>query len=235
MFPIFEGDTRHVDRFVRELTRLGLPFAAHFDHCSDEFERQFRSHPLFVAAHSDRDPESHFDESFRQSALDILIKEGFEWAVQMDVDETLERDAPAMLRAITEEADTDVACFPCLDLWGDARHYRVDGPFAGNQREKVFRLTGNSLVYPHPTAHAPNVKPLLATKTRATVVRREVRILHWGIMDMQHAQEHRERWDAIYTCKVGRNPYGGYEYYFDPATVVKMREVPEECLVEDYL
>ena len=48
LFPVCDGDERHFDRFLGELTRLGFPFAVHFDHCSPATKERFKSHPLFL-------------------------------------------------------------------------------------------------------------------------------------------------------------------------------------------
>ena len=99
-----------------------------------------------------------------------------------------------------------------------------------SQREKVFRISGNVIKYPHPSSHAPNVTPYGKSKTDAVVVRcHHVRILHWGIMDMEDARVHKERWDTIYTRKLGSNPFGSYEVYFDSNQPAKVAPVPEDC------
>lgn len=233
IFPVCDGDEKHFGRFYAELTRLNFPFVAHFDHCCSNTKFRFTGHPLCVGSSSDDDPKSYFDESFRQRALDVLVKlDRFTHMTHMDVDETLERDAPEKIMEVAQSG-VDVGIFRCLDLWtvpsGKVSH-RVDGVFAGSQREKVFKLLGNSLKYPHPSSHAPNVIPHGKTKADATVVKTGICILHWGIMDMEDARVHKERWDTIYTRKLGGNPFGSYEYYFDPKVEVKVAEVPEELL-----
>lgn len=238
LFPVCDGplgDGKHFPRFRRELTRLGLPFAVYFDHVSRPTYDLFKSHPLFLGSYDDEDPGSHFTEASRQHALDILVRAGFDRSLQMDVDETLERDAPRRLREEVPAVDADVIVFPCWDLWGSHRTMRVDGPQSHGSREKVHRLRGNHLKYPSATSHAPNVTPHGKTCRDARVFRMDLKILHWGIMDLADAQFHRERWDRVYTRAVGRNPYGSYEYYFDPATEVRLADVPEDLVPEHCL
>ena len=74
------------------MTRIGWPFAVNFDHCCTDTESLFLGHPLCVGGYLDHNPDSYFDESYRQRCLDILQKLGFQWMFQMDVDETLEKD-----------------------------------------------------------------------------------------------------------------------------------------------
>lgn len=237
IFPVCDGlrgDERHFGRFYAELTRLGFPFVAHFDHCCANTKFRFTSHPLCCGWSSDDDPKSFFDESFRQRALDVLLAtKQFTHMIHMDVDETMEKDAPELIMEIARSG-VDVAKFRCLDLWGredDERlRYRVDGVFQGSRREKVFKLVGNRLQYPHPTAHAPNVYVGGKDRSLAKVMETDVKILHWGIMNLEEAKFHQQRWDEIYTRKVGNNPYGGYQYYFDAERdgLTRLAEVPEE-------
>ena len=217
LFPVCDGDERHFDRFLAELTRLGFPFAVHFDHCSAETKRRFKEHPLFLEGHEDDDPNSFFGEDSRQSALDILVKHGFAWMLSFDVDETLEKNAPEKIRKLLD-ADAggyDVIEFPLLDLWGDARHYRVDGPFQQSHREKMFRLGIGRWRYTHATIHAPMCTPL-HKEHEVRVIQPDIFVMHWGIMNMEDVRFHTERWNRVYEKKIGKNPYGFYPYMNDP-------------------
>lgn len=217
IFPVCDGDERHFDRFIAELARLGFPFAVHFDHCSDETKRCFKEHPLFLGGYEDDDPESFFGEDSRQSALDILVKHGFKWMLSFDVDETLEKNAPEKIRKILEtDADgADVVEFPLLDLWGDDRHYRIDGPFRSSHREKMFRLGIGNWRYGAATVHAPKCYPR-DKDHEVRVTKPDVFVLHWGIMNMEDVRFHTERWNRVYIKKTGSNPYGFYPYMNDP-------------------
>lgn len=119
------------------------------------------------------------------------------------------------------EDEADVVDCLVLDLWGDDKHYRVDGTFAGSHREKFFNLKCGTLAYYHPTIHAPKVKP---TGREAIVVRFPMYVLHWGIMNMDDVKFHTDRWNRIYTKKVGANPYGFYPYLNDPNTVPILKD-----------
>ena len=217
LFPVCDGDAKHFDRFTGDLTRLGYPFAVHFDHCSDETKRRLKEHPLFLEGHEDDDPNSFFGEDSRQSALDILAKHRFAWMLSFDVDETLEKNAPEKIRKILEEdaGGADVVEFPLLDLWGDERHYRVDGPFRSSHREKMFRLSIGRWNYTHATIHAPKCTPR-DKDHEVRVIKPDIFVLHWGIMNMDDVRFHTERWNRVYTKKVGNNPYGFYPYMNDP-------------------
>lgn len=220
-----DEDKQHFARFLAEMTRLSLPFAVNLDHCCEETEELFLGHDLCIGGYRDHDPESFFEESHRQRALEILLRGGFQWMLQMDVDETLEKEALRKLREATHFG-ADIVGARVLDLWGDntdlsALTYRVDGPFNGSRREKLFSLTSDpNIHYYHPTIHAPKVCPVV----RSVVVNMsDLRVLHWGIMNREDAEFHCKRWDAIYTRYVGGNPYGLYPYLRDNSVVPTLR------------
>ena len=239
LFSVFDGDVKHFNRFTAELTRLDLPFAVNFDHCCQKTIDTFRKLPNYLHGYVNNNPESFFDESHRQHALDILLKDKFDWAVSLDVDETLELRAPTIIRQLAEARFTDlltpergnqladVIGFQVLDLWGDDRHYRTDGPFHKSHREKMFHIGIGHWEYYHPTIHAPK---LTEVGGRAALYVRQYpcRVLHWGIMDESDIKEHTERWDAIYTRKVGNNPYGFYPYINNVENVPVVVKVPED-------
>ena len=220
------GDEKHFTRFMAELTRLGLPYAVHFDHCDSITKKFFKRSPLYIGGYEEDNPKVLFGEDSRQNALDVLLSHSFDWALSLDVDETLEKNAPAKILEATQ-LGADVVDFVVLDLWLDKRHYRVDGSFAGSHREKMFNLVSDPrLKYTHPTVHAPKVAP----KGREAVVHHKFpcRVLHWGIMNIDDVRFHTERWNRVYRAKVGKNPYGFYDYINDPATVPVLKEVPDD-------
>lgn len=224
LFSVCDSDERHFQRFRDELERLGFPFAVNFDHCSEKTKDFFKSSHFFLEGYENDDPESHFNEMHRQPALTILQKAEFDWALSMDVDETLEKFAPQKIEEIMR-MDVDLVDCQLLDLWGDERHYRVDGTFARSHREKFFNLnsgrTGEQLRYYHPTSHAP--KFFLEREVRV-VKFHPLYVIHWGIMDQADVQFHTKRWDDIYTKAVGGQPYQFYDYINDPATVPILNE-----------
>lgn len=232
LFPICDADKRHMSRFRAELTRLALPFAVHFDHCCNETKQLFKSHPLFVGCHEDDDPKSFFDESSRNSALAILKATGFETFIHMDVDETLELEAPDKLAEAVDEMRAgrcDLVGMHVLNLWGDRNHHRCDPNGPGN-REKMFNLKIDpTMVYYHPTIHAPKVKP---HGREAVVWMSPCLVLHWGIMSFEDAEDHQKRWAEIYTRKVGGDPYLTYQYLMDRSINPLLKPVPAGVLVE---
>jgi hypothetical protein len=228
LFSVFEGDKKHFNRFIQELKRLNLPFTVNFDHCSDATKFRFKSLPNYLDGYEDDDPNSFFDESFRQRPLELLQKHKFDWAFQLDVDETLERDAINKIYDATTIGADIIDC-PVIDLWGSKDKYRIDGGFGCSHREKMFNIH-NTCIYTHPTVHAPKV----TRKGEIIVKRYDLNVIHWGIMDMDDVKEHTERWNTIYIRKVGGNPYasGFYSYINDPATVPFLVSIPKDLIPE---
>lgn len=237
IFSVCDGDQKHFGRFYAELNRLAFPFFVNFDHCCAETRQLFQSSPHFVRAYVNDRQDDLFDESHRHYAL-TLAKDAraFDWVLQMDVDETLEKDAPAKIQEILRSGADIVDC-RVLDLWGkeDDRpmHYRVDGSFRSSHREKFFNLrTAAKLYYYHPTSHAPRHIP---HDGREPIILRgyPLHVLHWGIMDAKDILFHTARWTEIYTRAVGGVPYKFYEYINDPDTVIELEKVPEGILLSE--
>lgn len=214
--PVCDADEKHFARFYAELTRLGYPFAIYFDRCSAATKQYWLDHPLRCGFDAGT---GSFDESYREYALRVLKRQGFEASLQMDVDETLEKLAPQKLEALCKRDDWDVVLARCLDLWDDDKHYRVDGPFGSATREKLHRLNRWDTRYTHPISHAPYFfqDGVRVDDKLVRVVKPGLHVLHWGIMNMEDAVIHRDRWHAIFMEKCHNIAYGSYNYYFDPA------------------
>lgn len=234
IFSVCDSDRMHFDRFYMELQRLQIPYAVNYDHCDTITKRLFSYGDLFLGAYHNDNPKDFFDETHRQRALDIVNKHGFDWVLQMDVDETLEPDALVRIYqalGYAEKNGYDVLDCPLLDLWEDNKHYRVDGPFARSHREKMFFLKSRAgkFEYYHPTSHAPKI--LKSTYECKLIRTTMLYVIHHGIMNKADVEFHTKRWDEIYTRKVGGNPYGFYPYINDPNTVPILKSV-EEALVK---
>lgn len=236
-FSVCDSDEKHFGRFKAELARLGIPYAVNFDHCSKNTKRTFKESDLFINGYEDDAAASHFHEAHRQRALEIVQKRGgFDWVLQMDVDETLELNAPEKIKQVMALGADVVDCV-LLDLWGDGLHYRKDGPFGSSHREKFFNLrTAQKLYYYHPTSHAP--KHIPHDGRDAVVVKGyPLYFFHWGIMNINDANFHIKRWNAIYTKAVGNNPYQGfYDYIGDPVkNPPTILDVDPSLVVKEYL
>ncbi len=222
LFSTFDGDYIHFNRFLQELKRLNLPFAVNFDHCCNATKFRFQLLPNYVGGYEDDDPGSFYGEKCKQRPLDILVKQGFDWAIQLDVDETLETNSIAKIQEAIKE-DVDVITFRFVNLWGDKTKFRTDGVHCNSKREKLYNLRNTTCLYAAPTTNAPKVTP---NNRKAIVVHKEIFVIHWGMMNLVDAKEHEKSWDVVYG-RTGGNPYGGWRYTSDPNTKITLEDIPE--------
>lgn len=213
---VCEEDAFWLPQYLREAARLGVPFAIHFDRCGRAVKDLAVSHRLCVGATCQDDPAVEFDETAKQAVFDLTTRVGASWALAWDVDETFALDAPARL-AEALALDADLIDVRWLNFWGDARHVRVDGPFGGGHRAKLYRLGGNRWRFLQRTV---NGAYLVDGTGRPRLGCREARYhelvcLHHGMMTRGLREQHKARWDRIYGRAAGRNPYGFWNYALD--------------------
>lgn len=211
---VCEEDRGWIDQYLAELERLALPFAVHLDRCSRETSKRLRQHRLCFGATQHHGKEE-FNERHKQGVFDLVVGGGFDWAIAVDVDETFEKDAPAMLATLA--CDTaDYLQTMWLNLWGDREHIRIDGPFEFPLRVKLYRLnSGIRWFFDHPITNGLKQRPGCREPVKGIF---PLRCLHWGMMTLELRRQHKERWDRIYTAAVGGNPYKFWDYALDEAT-----------------
>jgi hypothetical protein len=208
---VCEADRGHVPRYLREMERLALPFAAHTDRCSPKTRILLANHPLFVGGTRQDDPAVEFDETHKQAVFDLVAGLGYRWALALDVDEVFERDAAPKIAAIAA-GDDHLVTTRWLNLWLDEKHVRTDGPFRGGKRVKFYRLDKHRWRFLKPTvngAYAVNGRG--ERLAEVPHVNSDLVCLHYGLMTPELCLEHRERWDRIYG-KCGGNPYGTWRH-----------------------
>lgn len=225
LFSVFDGDEKHFDRFLGELHRLGRPFVVNFDHCSRATKKFFMESPLYLGGYEDDDPGVMYSEGLRDRSLRILLREGFRWMLQLDVDETLDKYAlPKLEKAVTMDADVIGARW--ISLWEREDQQRTDGGIANAKREKLFNLKANpKILYNSAVINSPRLR---CEGRDPVVVMSDIFVLHWGMMSFEDADEHKRRWDTIYTKAVGGNPYGAWNYMCDRTVKVTVDQLPEE-------
>jgi glycosyltransferase involved in cell wall biosynthesis len=99
------------------------------------------SHPK-VARLLRNPPGKPWDERSNQVALVKAAREFGDWALAIDADERLELRFAGAAAGLIEQAmadGIDCLCFSLRELWGDRRHYRVDGDWGRKTRYRLFR------------------------------------------------------------------------------------------------
>jgi glycosyltransferase involved in cell wall biosynthesis len=87
-------------------------------------------------------PGKPWDERSNQVALVKAAREHGDWALAVDADERIEAGFAARAAMIVAEAERDgidCLCFSLRELWGDRRHYRIDGEWGRKTRYRLFR------------------------------------------------------------------------------------------------
>jgi len=209
---VCDEDAHHVDRYLWEIQRLEVMFCVHFDRCSERTkQRFFWSRNLFGFTEQD-DRSIEFTEQHKQSVFDLAATSGRPWAMALDIDETLERDAVSKLLDLPTHADLfDVQW---LNLWGDKYSIRSDGAWLQGHRANIYNVSGGrKWRFDHPITNGAKLDthgrdPLI-------LVRYPLVVLHWGAIRPEWRQLRKARWDRVYGAAVGNNPYGHWRAELD--------------------
>lgn len=213
---ICEEDAVWIDQYLAEIERLDLEFAINLDRCSQETKVRLIAHPRCIGFTIQDDPAIEFTERHKQGVMDILQKDGFDWALAWDVDETWERDFDEKVKVL-ETIDADYIDLPWKNLWGDVGTIRTDGTFAGGHRVKFYRLTKPwNWHFEHPITNGAKHRSL----DEPVEGKIDLVCLHHGMMTQELREFHKARWDRIYTAAVGNNPYGFWNYALDPGVTI---------------
>ena len=216
---ICEEDARYIDQYLREIDRMDVDFTMHFDKCSDGTKEKIKSHPRCIGFTENNNQEHHFDERDKQGVLDILVAKKYVWAVNWDMDETWEREAPSKLRKILEEnTDAYVLDYTWVCLWDEPKFYRNDGPLAQGHRTRIYNLSKEGVTW---VFYAATINGAATFDGKHMKVRKEVGItkvdlicVHWGYLTREERVKHKERWDFLYGRHTGdgKNPYGFWDW-----------------------
>ena len=150
------------------------------------------------------------------------------WFLCLDADHRLEQPFAARVPDLLRQADADsihVFCFWLRELWGDRRHYRIDGDWKKRERYKMFRnIPSHRRFDPRPLHR--NWMPLELTSTLATCSRHtwanlyHLRMIAQSDRIARHARYKTMDPTALYEPK-------GYEYLVDEAGLER-EEIPPE-------
>jgi glycosyltransferase involved in cell wall biosynthesis len=112
------------------------------DGSTDATAEILQAHPKVIELLSNP-PGRPWDERSNQMALiQAGRRHGAGWFLCIDADHRLELPFAAQVPILLRQADADnihVYSFQLRELWGDRRHYRVDGIWRDRERHKMFR------------------------------------------------------------------------------------------------
>ncbi|MEZ5831264.1 MAG: glycosyltransferase family 2 protein [Dongiaceae bacterium] len=112
------------------------------DGSTDATAEMLRAHPKVIEL-IQNPPGKPWDERSNQMALiQAGRRHGAGWFLCLDADHRLEAPFAARVGDLLCQADAHnihVYTFHLCELWGDRRHYRVDGMWKDRERHKMFR------------------------------------------------------------------------------------------------
>lgn len=120
-----------------------------------------------------------------------------DWIYAPDTDELLEAGGAEKIRDVVfgaEGVKIEALRFPFLYLWGDRRHYRVDGIYRDITAVRLFKYFPD-LTPPDREVHSMAVPMELLE--RGKFCRSEIRLLHFGYMAAQDRAE-KYRWNCYH-------------------------------------
>lgn len=218
---VCEEDKHWIPQYLKELERLEIAFAIHFDRCSDELKKLMREHPLCVASTEQNKLDHVFSEKDKQGVLNGLVDLDYDWAINVDIDETWEKDAPTKIQAL-EGMTADVVDYKWVCLWNKPDQIRTDGPLSSGHRTRIYNLRSEmrwifySDVINGAAAFDRHGQTRLRNETRQGKI--DLVCIHWGMMTQEDRLFHKERWDRIYGHYSDRgNPYGFWDWALDEA------------------
>ena len=98
------------------------------DASTDETPELCRAHPKVIRFRRLQSSLFAQNEAALRSLLwEMTVELKPAWILALDADEFLEEKAKTELPALTAQQEYEVVTFPVYHLWGDLRHYRVDG------------------------------------------------------------------------------------------------------------
>jgi hypothetical protein len=159
-----------------------------------------------------------FSERSKEYPYRYFKENGYDWAIQMDVDETWQEGAKELIeQALEENPDGFVADCPMVTVFkGDVLQQRVDEYFTTgteSSRWRIYNLkyewhwnnhiTCGAYVYINGVSN--NTFKAFPCKAHS---------VHWGYWTHELMGKHKEKWDKVYTRVHGFNPYSDTAYKY---------------------
>lgn len=192
-------------QFIKEAKRLGYPVAWFADNLSPESLKKISEYSVFV-----HDSREQFSECSKMIPYKALKQLRFDWAIQVDIDETFAADFKEKLeKTISENPEAHAIRCPMVTVYEDSQ--RIDGVFGpqGNEggRDRAYNLMYNWAWIDPITCCAKLQKgePVIPLSEATTV--------HWGYATKELRQEHAKKWKEILQKVWGKNPYQKWEQF----------------------
>ena len=196
---ICEADTYLLAPLFNELQRMDFDVAWLANNVSQETLDKLKNFPNTVECVI---YNGSFHNCLRQYPLDILKLHGYDWCVQMDMDEIWEPKAPQKLKKILK--DQKMITVRMAHIWQkEGRHY-VTTDWA-SERDRIYNLKYDWVYLSKVVAGASLIGDNPDPKVE------DIWMIHFGYMSPELRRRHKIRWDANHGKSVGKNPYGMWD------------------------
>lgn len=207
-------DFHWVPQFMRQAEILGWPVAWYADRLWSEQLKVLQDWPQSVGVYDGRE---QFSERSKEQAFKMLVKGGFDWAVQMDIDETWQEGAKEIIEAdLTCRADEDIGVCPMVTVSEyKGQLYRRTEPYftsgVESARARIYNLAREWHWLDPVTCGAIMFSGGRPVDVEAKVFRLAAASVHWGHITRESTAKHMEKWHQVWMSTIGRIPYDAYD------------------------
>lgn len=199
------NEARWIERCVRSLFPICSRVYVLDDHSDDDTAWLCSSIPNVTVIEN---PHAGLNETRDKNyLLDIVRRDGADWAVHIDGDEELFVSDQQALHAAMANGVHSAFAVRVVYLWNDERTIRTDGVYSRLWRPSVFRLSaGAEFASRNPAGfHCSNVPNDLIGRS----LRIPVRLLHYGYM---HREDRLRKFDWYNRTDPGNTREDGYRH-----------------------
>jgi hypothetical protein len=152
--------------------------------------------------------------TFSEQSKEIAFRglKGFDWAIQMDIDETWQDGAKELIeKALTENPDGYIAECPMITVFkeGETLYRRIDEYFKNGTESKRWRIYNLKYEWHwnDPITCGGYVYINGRSTNTFTAFPCEAESVHWGYWTHELMEKHKAKWEDVYVKAFGRNPY----------------------------
>lgn len=215
---VCEKDFVWFPQFARQAEILGYPVAFFADKLSSESLEKLRAWKGTHFVHDNQTEQ--FTERSKEKAFKGLI--GFDWAIQMDIDETWEAGAKELIeKAVSEHPEDHIGNCRMITVTRseEGLFQRMDKYFTNGResaRERIYNLK-YEWHWIDPITCGAYLFEDNKVITECRIFQCEAASVHWGYSTFDLCDEHKEKWIDVYTKAIGRMPYEAYNMLTDRA------------------
>lgn len=198
------------------------------DGSRDTTPEMLAAHPKVVEV-MHKPPGGDWDERGNHMALiKAGRRHGASWFLCLDADERVERRFGRDIRRLVERARTegiDAYALRLCELWGDRRHYRVDGVWGSKTRYRFFRNDPDHRKFDPRPLHRTWMPLEIAMNLERVGRPIDYNLYHLRMIEAVDRAARHARYTAM--DPTGRFQKNGYDYLIDE-TGLRLAQVPAD-------